>query len=120
MALFDDATTTRLRPRYEGSNIGSWIGFKHINYLAEEAVLEHFRSVGRSARSLYEDHGLCVEIVGLDTRISTGFRMDDLVEAVVRAEPADGELAFVVGLAVDRGTGRRKAARSKVRVLLRR
>jgi acyl-CoA thioesterase FadM len=120
MALFDDATTTRLRPRYEGSNIGTWIGFKHINYLAEEAVLEHFRSVGLSARSLYEDHGLCVEIVDLDTRISTGFRMDDMVEAVVRAEPADGELAFVVSLAVGRGTGRRMAARSKVRVLLRR
>lgn len=115
-ALFDDVTTTQLRPRYEGSNIGSWIGFKHINYLAEEAVLEHFRVAGRSARALYEDHGLCVEIVDLDTRISTGFRMDDLVDAVVRPRTSGGELAFEVSLAV----GRRKAAKSKVRVLLRR
>ncbi|HEX5116356.1 MAG TPA: hypothetical protein VFW65_14270 [Pseudonocardiaceae bacterium] len=119
-ALLDRETTTQLRPRYEGSNIGSWIGFKHINYLAEEAVLDHFRAAGCSARSLYEDYGLCVEIVHLDTRISTGFRIDDLVNAVVRPEATSGgELAFVVSLTIGHGSGRRNAT-SKVRVLLRR
>lgn len=122
LALLGDETTTQLRPPFEGSNIGSWIGFKHINYLAEEAVLAHFRATGLSARSLYEDYGLCVEIVDLDTRISTGFRLDDLVDAVVRPdhEVTGGELAFTVGLTIGRGSQRKKAAKSKVRVLLRR
>lgn len=122
LALLDDETTTQLRPGYEGSNIGSWVGFKHINYLAEEAVLDHFRVTGCSARSLYEDYGICVEIVDLDTRISSGFRIDDLVDAVVRPEPltSDGELAFVVSMTIGHGAERRKAAKSKVRVLLRR
>ena len=41
-----------MRPRYEGANICTWIGFKHVNYLVEEAVLAHFRSrrgAGRGA-----------------------------------------------------------------------
>lgn len=121
-ASLDDETTTQLRPHYEGSNIGSWIGFKHINYLAEQAVLDHFRAAGLSMRSLYEDFGLCLEIVDLETRISTGFHLDDLVDAAVRPEPrtSAGESAFVVSLSIGHGTQRRKAARSKVRVLLRR
>ena len=49
--LLTAPTTTQLRPRYEGSNICTWIGFKHVNYLVEEAVLEHFRQLGaRGAR----------------------------------------------------------------------
>ena len=56
-------TTATLRPRYEGSNISTWIGFKHINYLVEEAVLEHFRASGLPARGLYEAHGLGLDIV---------------------------------------------------------
>ena len=35
-----------LRPRYEGANIRTWIGFKHLMYLAEEAVLEWLRIRG--------------------------------------------------------------------------
>lgn len=122
VAPFEETTTTQLRPRFEGSNIGSWIGFKHINYLAEEAVLDHFRCTGFSTRSLYEDHGLCVEIVDIDTRISSGFRIDDLIEAEVRpgTPAAEGELFFLVSLTIKHGNHWRKAARSKVRVLLRR
>jgi acyl-CoA thioesterase FadM len=113
-------TTVRLRPRYEGSNICTWIGFKHVNYLVEEAVLDHFRQTGTPARALYEDHGLCVEFVELDTRISSAFHMDDLVIADVvpstRAEA--GELAFSVSLTVERGGELVKSASAKVRVLL--
>lgn len=121
-ALLGRETITELRPGYEGSNIGTWIGFKHINYLAEEAVLQHFRAAGLPARSLYEDFGLCLELVDLDTRILSGFHLDDAVTAVIqpRATEGAGELAFKVSLSVRPGTGRTKAARSMVRVLLRR
>lgn len=120
-SLLDSETITQLRPRYEGSNIGSWMGFKHINYLVEEGVLEHFRAAGFGPHALYREHGLCVEIVDLDTRITASFHLDDLVEAVVRPTVPNGggELAFTVGLFVQRGAARKKAASSKVRVLLR-
>lgn len=120
--LLTTETMTRLRPRYEGLNINSWIGFKHINYLAEEAVLDHFRAAGVSAHSLFEDHGLCLELVDLDTKISAAIHTDDLVEALVwpDAEESKGELAFVVTLLVRRGDASKRAAKSKVRVLIRR
>jgi acyl-CoA thioesterase FadM len=118
-ALLAGETMSRLRPRYEGLNINSWIGFKHISYLVEEAVLEHFRTTGVSAHTLFEDHGLCVELVDLDTRITTAIHTDDLVEAVVQPSPVEPELAFTVSLFVERSGERKKAARSNVRVVLR-
>jgi len=120
-AVLAAPTTVELRPRYEGSNICTWIGFKHVNYLVEEAVLDHFRQSGTPARALYEDYGLCVEFVDLDTRISSAFHMDDLVTAnVVPAAKSDsGELAFNVALTVH-GEGKPvRSATAKVRILLR-
>jgi acyl-CoA thioesterase FadM len=121
-ALLKSETTTNLKPGYEGSNIGSWIGFKHINYLAADAVLEHLRTAGFSVRSLYEQYGLCLEIVDLDTRINTAFHLDDLVEATVTPGSADrdGELLLKVSLRLGRECGPRNAALSTVRMQLRR
>ncbi|WP_216207129.1 acyl-CoA thioesterase family protein [Amycolatopsis aidingensis] len=115
-------TTTSVRPGYEGLNINSWIGFKHINYLVEEAVLEHFRVAGISAHTLFEDYGLCVELVAIDTRISTAMHTDDLARAVVRTGSGTdaGEISFTVTLFVRRGTELKKAAMSSVQVTLRR
>jgi len=120
-AVLAAPTTVEVRPRYEGSNICTWIGFKHVNYLVEEAVLDHFRQSGTSARKLYEDYGLCVEFVDLDTRISSAFHMDDLVTAnVVPATKTDsGELVFKVGLTVEREGKPVKSAAATVRILLR-
>lgn len=116
-ALLGSSTDIRLRPRYEGSNICTWIGFKHVNYLVEEAVLEHFRRAGLPARALYEDHGLGLDIVGLDTRIPAALHMDDDVRAEVTG--AGDELRFDVALYVEREGSPVKAASSKVRVVLR-
>ncbi|GDY51207.1 hypothetical protein SVIO_018300 [Streptomyces violaceusniger] len=120
--LLAKSTQVALRPRYEGSNICTWIGFKHVNYLIEEAVLEHFRSAGMPARALFEDYGLGVDLVGLDTRILHALHMDDLVQT--RVEPAtkdtDDVLRFRVTLTLERGGQRLKAATSKVAVSLRR
>ncbi|WP_433598120.1 hypothetical protein ACQPXH_20335 [Nocardia sp. CA-135953] len=119
--LLRESTTHRLRPRFEGSNICTWIGFKHVNYLVEEAVLAHFRHVGLPARTLYEAHGLCVEFIDLDTRIRSAFHLDDEVSAEVSPAPhADADqLRFTVVLRrlVD-GTATR-AASSTVAVVLR-
>ncbi|QKV94777.1 hypothetical protein HUT19_26000 [Streptomyces sp. NA02950] len=120
-ALLADTTTVTLRPRYEGSNICTWIGFKHVNYLVEEAVLIHFAGCGASARLLYEEHGLGLDIVSLDTRILHAFHMDDEAQAEVVPDTSDGDttLGFKVTLYVARGGSSLKAVTATVRVALR-
>ncbi|CAM5265121.1 hypothetical protein SCALM49S_01150 [Streptomyces californicus] len=81
-ALLETETSLRVRPRYEGSNINTWIGFKHVNYMVEEAVLEHFRASGLGSRLLFEEHGLGVDLVDLDTRILHAFHQDDEARAL--------------------------------------
>ncbi|GHJ36863.1 thioesterase family protein [Streptomyces sp. TS71-3] len=119
--LLESETRVTLRPRYEGSNINTWIGFKHVNYVVEEAVLEHFRTAGLPSRRLFEDHGLGLDIVDLDTRILHAFHQDDLARAVVvpRTKDADGQVALAVTLYVERDGEELKAVTSKVRVSLR-
>ncbi|MGP3973974.1 hypothetical protein ACTWQF_07965 [Streptomyces sp. 8N114] len=119
--LLTESTRVQLRPRYEGSNICTWIGFKHVNYLVEEAVLEHFRCAGLPARGLYEEHGLGVDLVDLDTRILHALHMDDSVDAEVVPATREGDttLRFRVTLTLERDGRRVKAATSTVRVSLR-
>jgi acyl-CoA thioesterase FadM len=115
----DGSTRLELRPRYEGSNICTWIGFKHVNYLVEEAVLDHFRQRGFPAGELYERYGLCVDITDLDTKIASAFHIDDVAVATVRPVAGDGpELRLTVELTVDRGEPV-KAVNAKVAVSLR-
>jgi acyl-CoA thioesterase FadM len=105
------------RPRFEGSNICTWIGFKHVMYLIEEAVLEHLRRHGMSPRELYERQGLGVEIVDSDVRIATAVHLDDLVRTEVEPQPSenDGEvLVFKTASYVDAV----RAATATVRVRL--
>jgi acyl-CoA thioesterase FadM len=117
------AGTSRLeiRPRYEGSNICTWIGFKHVNYMVEEAVNHHVRSAGLPPGTVYETYGLCTDIVDLDTRILHAFHIDDV--AVAEVSPArrakNGELLLSVVLHVQRET-LVKAVTATVRVQLRR
>ncbi|MBW8093473.1 hypothetical protein IGW14_37300 [Streptomyces hygroscopicus subsp. hygroscopicus] len=120
-ALLTDVTTVRMRPRYEGSNICTWIGFKHVNYLVEEAVLVHFADSGAPARRLYEEHGLGLDVVTLETRILHAFHMDDVAEAEVVPDTAadDATLGFRVTLRVERGGSVLKAVTAKVRISLR-
>ncbi|AOR31293.1 hypothetical protein BFF78_09805 [Streptomyces fodineus] len=120
-ALLTTATSTQVRPRYEGSNICTWIGFKHVNYLVEEAVLDHFRQAGLPARALYEEHGLGLDLVSIDTRILHAFHMDDHAEAQVVpwTKDEDSTLGFKVTVQVERDGEIHKAVTSKVRVSLR-
>jgi acyl-CoA thioesterase FadM len=109
------------RPRFEGSNICTWIGFKHVMYLVEEAVLDHLRSSGLVPRQLYEEHAQGVEIVESDARIATALHMDDEVrtEVVSRPRDHDGTMVFRTTSYVARPTGAVKAVTATVRVGLR-
>ncbi|MFC8760575.1 hypothetical protein ACFUAG_07630 [Streptomyces sp. NPDC057193] len=120
-ALVETESTVRLRPRYEGSNINTWIGFKHVNYLVEEAVLEHFRNAGLGSRDLFEQHGLGLDVADLDTRILHAFHQDDEARALVvpKTKDGDGHLSFAVTLYVERDGKELKAVTSKVKVALR-
>lgn len=111
------STQVELRPRYEGSNICTWIGFKHVNYLVEEAVLDHLRQRGFPAGELHERYGLCVDITNIDTRMWTAYHIDDVAVATVK--PVDGEsLSFVVEMVAQRDRPVRTVT-SKVTVALR-
>ncbi|MGW4368851.1 hypothetical protein ACWEKT_24715 [Nocardia takedensis] len=116
----DAPSRVALRPRYEGSNICTWIGFKHVNYLVEEAVLDHFRAAGLPARALFEEYGLGLDLVGLDTRIAHALHMDDLVEATVTPTTAGEEagFGFRVRLTVERDGKQVRAAAATVRAVL--
>jgi len=112
-------TRLSLRPRFEGSNICTWIGFKHVMYLVEEAILEHFRKAGFVPRELFEQHGLCFEVVDSKARILHALHMDDLVDAEVMpvTKAGDSELRYHVVIYVARGEERLKAVAAKVYVL---
>lgn len=114
------ATSTRIRPRYEGSNICTWIGFKHVNYLLEEAVLGHLREGGLGPGALFETYRLGVDLVDLDTRILTAFHIDDvaIAEVVPATSDGDDEMIFAVTLYVD-GPTPVKAVSATARVVLR-
>jgi acyl-CoA thioesterase FadM len=119
-ALLDTSSEVMLRPRYEGNNICTWIGFKHVNYLVEEAVLAHLRNAGLGSRRLYEEFGLGVDIVDLDTRILNALHLDDtaVAQVVSRTRPDDTQLRFEVSLR--RPEAATKDVTSTVRVALRR
>src|ERR671922_138859 len=74
------------RPRYEGANIRTWIGFKHFVYLVEEAVLHWFRERDLGARRLYHDFGLGLELVDVSVQLPAYLEVDDEVTAAVSEE----------------------------------
>ncbi|NGO12380.1 hypothetical protein G5C60_33445 [Streptomyces sp. HC44] len=116
-ALTGTTTETEVRPRYEGNNINTWIGFKHVNYMVEEAVLAHFRAAGLPSRTLFQEYGLGLELAELDTRILNAFHLDETATATVRPTGDGASLAFAVSLSKD---GKNKDVTAKVRVALRR
>ncbi|HCT80094.1 MAG TPA: hypothetical protein DGT23_26710 [Micromonosporaceae bacterium] len=103
------------RPRYEGANIRTWVGFKHFMYLVEEAVLAWLREHGAGARELFHDYGLGAEIVDCSVQLPAVLEVDDLVRAEVVA--ATGR-HLQVRLLVTREGGEVVALRGKVTLAL--
>lgn len=110
----NQTVTVALRPRYEGANIRTWIGFKHFMYLAEEAVLTWFRRRGLGPRELYLRHGLGLSVVDSSALLPAVLEVDDEVEAEVSATAVPGH--FAVRLRVRRDGAQVTVLRGKVRV----
>ncbi|WEO94739.1 hypothetical protein A6P39_012380 [Streptomyces sp. FXJ1.172] len=121
-SLLNEPTTVVLSPGYEGANIGTIIGFKHVNYLVEKAVIEHFRRSGLPVGRLYEQHGLGFDITGIDSRLQTALVVDDQASLEVVPTTAEGAdtLSFKVTITVERDGAVKKAVVSKVLARLRR
>ena len=119
--FFDVTGSFALRPSYEGGNISTTIGFKHVHYLVEAAVLEHFRSAGIGATELYVGYGVGFDVVSVDTRLHTVLTLDDVVDVDVRpiTKDADTTLRFRITAFVPRDGAPRKAVTSTVEVSLR-
>ncbi|MBM0236884.1 thioesterase family protein [Micromonospora sp. ATA32] len=103
------------RPRYEGANIRTWIGFKHFMYLVEEAVLAWLREQGHGARELFHSYGLGVEIVDCSVQLPAVLEVDDQVRAEVTHVTGR---RFTVQLAVRRDGRDVVVLRGKVTVAL--
>jgi acyl-CoA thioesterase FadM len=114
-------TRTQIKPRFEGCNICAWIGFKHVMYCVEEAVLEHFRAHDMGPRQLYEQKGLCLEIVDSSVRILHALHIDDLVDIEVEpdAKAPPGALRVAVTVTVPREGKPLKAVTGTVDVVFR-
>ncbi|MEH1123225.1 thioesterase [Micromonospora sp. CPCC 206061] len=110
-----DAAVLRCRPRYEGANIRTWVGFKHFMYLVEEAVLHWFRSRGYGPQRLYHEHGLGLEIVDESVQLPAVLEVDDEVEAEVDRV---ADRLFAVRLRVERDGQPVTVLRGKVAVAL--
>ncbi|MDR0416332.1 MAG: hypothetical protein LBH76_03255 [Propionibacteriaceae bacterium] len=112
-------TRVELRPRFEGANIATFIGFKHVNYLVEEAVLDFFRQTGWSSRRLFEE-GWAVDLVDLKTRILHALHIDDLVVATVTWQGlVDSSLQFQVFFYRPGEVGGLKLVSARANVVLR-
>jgi acyl-CoA thioesterase FadM len=106
-------TTLLCRPRFEGANIRTWIGFKHFMYLVEEAILQWFRDQGCGPQRLYHEHGLGLEILDSSVQLPALLEIDDEVLAKVVAR---GHGRFVVTLHIGSRSGRTLGLRGKVTV----
>ncbi|NJC70656.1 hypothetical protein HC031_13170 [Planosporangium thailandense] len=118
-ALLETESTVTLKPGYEGGNISTTIGFKHVHYLIEAAVLQHFRRVGLGATELYLTYGVNFDVTSYDSRLHTVLTLDDDVDFEV-VPRTDERLAFTVVGSVRRGARTTKAVTSRVEVRLRR
>lgn len=121
-ATNDHPTIIERYPSCEGANILTGIGFKHIMYLGEEAILEHCRAHQLGPQLLYEAYGLALEIVSAEARLLASVHLDDLVRVEVRdvMESEESALCHDVRIFVQRNSKVRKALASRWKLIFRR
>lgn len=114
-------TTVEKYPPFEGSNIITGIGFKHVMYLVEEAVIQHLRERGLAPRFLFEEYGLCLEVTFSSVRLLNLLYLDDLMRIEVRpiSQPPDREMSFSILMFVNRNAKNVKASTGKLNILFR-
>ena len=115
MAVDQRVTFVPCRPRYDGANIRTWIGFKQFMSLGTEAVLEWYRERGFGPQRLYHEFGLGLEVVDSSAQLPAVLEIDDDVVAEVVAK-APG--TFQVRLRLARGGTGIVAMRGTLRVAL--
>ena len=108
-------TLASMRPRFEGANIRTWIGFKHLLYLVEEGVLQWFREQGMGPQLLFREYGLGLEIIDSSALLIALMDVDDLVVAETAFKQSN---EFSVRLLVKRGECDAVSVKAKVRVAL--
>jgi acyl-CoA thioesterase FadM len=115
MAVDERVTSVACRPRYDGANIRTWIGFKEFLSLGAEAVLEWFRERGLGPRRLYHEFGLGLEVVSSAAQLPAVLEIDnDAVAEVVAKAPG----TFQVRLRVAREGVSVVVMRGTLRVVL--
>lgn len=77
------AVLSPARPRYDGANIRTWVGFRQFLALAEEAVLGWFRQAGHGPHRLFHQHTLELAVVDCSAVLSAVLEVDDEVAADV-------------------------------------
>jgi acyl-CoA thioesterase FadM len=103
----------------EGNNVMSWIGFKHIMYLAEQALLTHFRNADLGFRRLFEDYGLLIEVVSNQGRILHALKLDEEVRITVKPDArAASCLQFDITMFVERAGKPVKTYTGKIQAVL--
>ncbi|KWT63506.1 hypothetical protein ADL21_02195 [Streptomyces albus subsp. albus] len=113
-------TATVGRPRYAGINIRTWAGFKQYLHLLEDAVLDHFRRSGHSARRLYEEFGHGLDIVESSGSYSAPICLDQVTRTqltITEPTPHQG-LRLKARMTIDGPERTRPAFRGSARVVL--
>jgi len=116
--LNTDVFETELRPSFEGCNVGTWIGFKHVMYLAEEAVVQWFREQSLYPSDLLENKALSLELTDCSLRLIAGTRVDDTVIASIKPiiKKGSNEIRLKVELFTVNQSERVKVATGKTTV----
>lgn len=76
----------RLTPLIEGATVELWVGFRHFNYLMEQAVSVALREHDADMRGLYWGERLCSQFSGSRMRYLQALLFGDDVYACVQAE----------------------------------
>lgn len=67
-------------PKNEGANVENYIGFKHMTYLMEEAIISFLRDLYLSPNVLYKKYGIKIIIKSLSIDILKAINIDDFIE----------------------------------------
>lgn len=106
--------------RFEGANIGTWVGFKHVYFFLEEALLAYLRERGWGPQYLFQEHGLCLDIVACKMRLLQPLHIDDVIHANISVDKRqhEGELTLAMQLFVDRAGQRQLVLKGTMSVCL--
>jgi acyl-CoA thioesterase FadM len=72
---------------WDGSNIRTWVGFRSLAGLVQEAVRVWLRREGHGAGRLFHEHGLCVDLSWASYQLVRLVELDDTLDFTVHPTP---------------------------------